>query len=280
VTRSFLVVSLLACACGSHGDPVAHPNVPAVLKLPDGPPLLTPGERMSYRLALQGLELAVYDFGVGEVTDVSGKQAIVVQSHAKTVGLGALVKVDDFFSSWIDVATGRPLHWVTDEFAINGKDKERTDAALGERANDHVPITFHLNDDPPAPEPQKVSFPDVWDYNAFLIALRSWEGPAGTSVTTEVLRSRYLWHVEMKIHGKEKLVTELGEMPALRFDGHTYKLTRDGAKFPDSDERNFSIWISDDDGRVPLQIVARTDYGDMKMQIIDYQPGAGKRLRN
>jgi hypothetical protein len=95
-----------------------------------------------------------------------------------------------------------------------------------------------------------------------------------------VFRSRFLWHVAMKIHGKEKLVTELGELPALRFDGHTYKVNRQGERDKESDERDFSIWISDDDGRVPLQVVAKTDYGDMKMQIVDYQPGAGKRLRN
>jgi hypothetical protein len=99
-------------------------------------------------------------------------------------------------------------------------------------------------------------------------------------MVTEVLRSRFMWHVEMKIHGKDKLVTALGALPALRFDGHTYKLDRDGKRALDSDERDFSIWISDDDGRVPLQIVAKTDYGDMKMQIVDYSPGTGKRLRD
>jgi hypothetical protein len=281
VLRSLLALSLL-CACGSHPDvaKVPHPATANSNKLPDGPPLVTPGERMSYRVALQGLELASYDIGIGDVTDLAGKQTVVVQAHAKTVGIGAFVKVDDFFSSWIDVMTGRSLRWVADEFATNGKDKERTEADLAARNGDLVPITFHANDDPPAPEPQTVSKPDVWDYNAFLVALRSWEGPPGSAVTVEVLRSRYLWHVEMKIAGKENMVTELGELPALRFDGHTYKLDRKGMRFPDSDERDFSVWISDDDGRVPLKVVAKTDYGDINMEIVDYLPGTGKRLRN
>ena len=278
--RSLFVISLL-CACGPKPElTVSHPATANANKLPDGPPLVTPGERMSYSVALQGLELASYDIGIGDLTDLAGKQAVIVQAHAKTVGIGALVKVDDFFSSWIDVATGRSLRWVTDEYASNGKDKERTDANLSARAGDVVPLAFHLNDDPPAPEPQQVSKPDVWDYNAFLVALRSWEGPPGSAIVVEVLRSRFLWHVEMKIAAKERLVTELGELPALRFDGHTYKLDRKGARFPDSDERDFSVWISDDDGRVPLKVVAKTDYGDVKMEIVEYQPGTGKRLRN
>ncbi len=277
-----LVVFLALGGAGCHGsaDPaVSHPS-PTADKLPDGPPLVTPGERMSYQLALQGVELATYDFAVGDPTVVNGKPAIVVQSHAKAVGLVKMVaNIDDMFTSYIDVATGRPLRWQTDEFATKSTDKERTDARMFERAGNSVPVDFHLNDDPAKPEPQTVSLPDVWDYNAFLIALRSWEGAPGSHFTAEVFRSRYLWHVEMKIHGKQKLVTQLGDFPALRLDGHVYKVGRDDKKLPDEDERDFAIWISDDDGRVPLQVTARTDYGDIEMKIVDYQPGNGQRLR-
>jgi hypothetical protein len=245
-----------------------------------GPPLATPGERMSYQLALQGMELATYDLAVGDVAEVAGKQAIVVQSHAKAVGLVKMVaNIDDTFTSWIDVTTGRPLRWQTDEYATKSTDKERTDVRMFERSGDAVPVDFHMNDEPPKPEPQTVSLPDVWDYNAFLIALRSWEGAPGSTVTAEVFRSRYLWHVTMKIRGKEKVVTTLGELPALRLDGHVFKVGRNNQKLPDDDERDFSVWISDDDGRVPLKTTARTDYGDIEMKLVDYSPGNGQRLR-
>lgn len=273
-----LCVLVVVGACGSHTSEPVAPKV-TVAKFPEGPPLVTPGEHMTYRLALQGVELAQYDLAVGDVAPLGGKQAIVVQSHAKTVGLGALVKVDDYFNSYIDVATGRPLRWTCDEYSTDGKHKEKTDADLAGRTGDSVPITFHVDDEPPKPEPQKVTMPDVWDLNAFVIALRSWEGAPGTAVSLEVLRSRYLWHVEAKIHGKEKLVTELGELPALRFDAHLYKLDRDGTKAKGSDERDFSIWISDEGGRAPLKITAKTDYGDIEMKIVDYQPGNGQPLR-
>ena len=281
--RSALLLVLLAGCPSSKTtgpDPKGPTDNPQVNKLPDGPPLLTPGEHMAYKLQIQGVDLATYEFVVGQPADVNGKQAVQVQSHAKAVGFVKMVaNVDDYFTSFIDVQTGRPLRWLTDEYATKGTDKEKTDAKFFERQGDTLPIDFHLNDDPAKPEPQKISFPDVWDYNAFLIALRAWEGPIGSHVTVEILRSRYMWHCEMKIAAKEKLVTALGELPALRFDGHTYKLDRDGKRFPDSDERDFSVWISDDAGRVPLRNVAKTDYGDMKMEITDYQPGTGQPLR-
>jgi hypothetical protein len=279
-------LALLVAACGSSAPgpttpPVTPPPHAASTGLPAGPPLVTPGEHMAYTLRLQGVDLATLDLAAGDVSDLGGKQAIVVQSHAKAVGLVKMVaNIDDTFTSWIDIATGRPLHWTTDEFATHSSDRERTDADFAARAGNVVPVKFHLNDKPPEPEPQVVSQPDVWDFNSFLIALRAWDPPPGTTIVAEVMRSRFMWHVEMTARGKDKLATALGDMPARRLDGHTYKLDRHGARAADSDERAFSIWISNDDGRVPLEISARTDYGDITLSITDYSPGTGKRLRD
>ncbi|MDB4962154.1 MAG: hypothetical protein JWP01_2153 [Myxococcales bacterium] len=284
--RTFLVASVLgslALGCGAPSSTPITPAAPAVpaAKLGDGAPLVTPGERMTYRVVLGGVELAAMSLGIGERTELAGNPTILVQGHARSVGLANMIAaIDDTFTSWLDVDTGRSLRFVVDEYETNSKvNIEHTIADLANKTAELLPITFALNDAPPQPEPQKLRDPDVWDYNAFLVALRSWEGPVGTTQSVEVLRSRWLWRVDMKIRSKERLTTELGDLPALRFDGHTYKVDRQGAKDPKSDERDFSIWISDDDGRVPLLIVARTDYGDVRMEIVDYQPGTGQRLR-
>lgn len=236
---------------------------------------------MTYRLSLQGLELAVFSFGVDKVSELNGKQVVLVQSHAKSVGfVNWVAAIDDRFTSWIDVTTGRTVRFQTDEYETNSKTNiEHATIDIGARESDTIPITFHLNDGPKTPEPQKASKPETWDFNSFLVALRAWEGAPGSAANLECFRSRYLWNIDVKIAAKERLVTELGELPALRFDAVTYKLTRDGQRDPASEQRKFSLWISDDEGRVPLQIVARTDYGDVKMQIVEYTPGDGTSLR-
>jgi hypothetical protein len=279
------VLALLLIACGTHTGPSLPTPVPPAGKAPagglrDGPPLATPGEHMQYKLSLQGVDLATYELAVGDLTELAGTQAIVVQGHAKVSGFAAfLATIDDRFTSWVDVRNGRPLRFQTDEYASGSKtDIEHAVVDLVARDGTTVPVTFRLNDTPARPEPQQVSQPVVWDYNAFMLALRGWEGPPGSALALEVFRSRFLWHVDVTIHGKDKLVTALGELPALRIDGHTYKLDRQGGRDRDSAERSFSMWISDDDGRVPLEIKATTDYGDLKMQIVDYQPGNGQRL--
>jgi hypothetical protein len=277
--RRFGLLALALAACGSKTTGTTTTTAPvAAAKLPDGPPLLTPGEVMSYRLELGKIDLATYDIGVGDITDVAGRRAIVVQSHAKTRGLAAvLTNVDDTFTSWIDVETGRPLRWAVEESTSEGSVRERTDARLAERAEDAVPVDVWVNNEPKQ-EVQKVSLPDVWDYNSYLVALRAWEAAPGSTVSAEVFRSRFMWKVTMTVAGEEKVVTELGEFPTLRFDAHAQRLQRDGSNAPDP-ERRFSIWISNDQGRVPVQTVGRTDYGDIKLSIVDYQPGNGERLR-
>jgi hypothetical protein len=279
------VLALLLIACGTPTGPSQPMPVPPGGKAPasglrGGPPLATPGEHMQYKLSLQGVDLATYELAVGDLTELAGTQAIVVQGHAKVSGLAAfLATIDDRFTSWVDVHNGRPLRFQTDEYASGSKtDIEHAIVDLVARDGATVPVTFHLNEAPARPEPQQVSQPVVWDYNAFMLALRGWEGPPGATLALEVFRSRFLWHVDVTIHGKDKLVTALGELPALRIDGRTYKLDRQGGRDRESAERAFSMWISDDDGRVPLEIKATTDYGDLKMQIVDYQPGTGQRL--
>jgi uncharacterized protein DUF3108 len=287
-----LCIAGALAACGHPPGPSEPaPPTPTSPDMPDrpaaggalrgGPPLATPGEHMQYALSLRGVDLATYELGVGDVADLDGKQAVVVQGHAKTTGLASFIAtIDDRFTSWVDITNGRPLRFQTDEYASGSNtDIEHAVIDLGARTGTAIRVHFHVNDAAVADETQQVSQPIVWDYNAFLLALRAWEGPPGSQLALEVFRSRYMWHVDVTIHGKDKLVTKLGELPALRIDGRTYKLTRKGVREAGSAERTFSMWISDDDGRVPLEIKATTDYGDLRMQIVDYQPGNGQRLR-
>jgi hypothetical protein len=275
--RLLLVVALGACG-SRRAEPIAPAG--AATKLPDGAPYVTPGERISYQLRIGGMNLATYEVGVGEIETIGDHRGVVVQSHAKAQGLVSMVaNLDTTFTSWIDVTNGRPLRWTVEERNPDGEILEGGDARMYERNGDQMPVEVRFLGKPPAIEMQKISMPEVWDYNALVIAFRAWEAKRGSTVTAEVMRSSYLWHVTVIVRGDETVVTELGDFPAVRIDGLSYRLRRDGTRDTGAPERNFSLWISTDDGRVPLQSVAGSDYGDIKMTIVDYQPGNGSRLR-
>jgi hypothetical protein len=245
-----------------------------------GPPLVTPGERMTYRLSLKGIELAVFAFGVGDVGEVDGKQTVIVQSRATTSGLAAMVsQVDDQFSSWIDVQTGRSVRFQVDELNPKEEVTEHTIVDFTKRAANTFPVSVQVGDAEPKIDPQTASQTDIWDFNSFLVALRAWEPANGASVSIESMRSRFMWHIDAKLVGSKKVVTELGELPALEFLCTSYRLLRSGTKDTNNPDREFTIFVSDDAGRVPLLVTAVTDYGDVKLEIVDYQPGTGQRLR-
>ena len=281
--RSFAFAALVLVACGPHGGPTTPAQAEATAapgKLPVGPPLITPGERMTYKVALQGFELATYTFTAGDIEDLDGRKVIPIEGHAKTVGLASHVaNVDDRFTSWIDIETGMSIKFAADELVAKTKTIEHSVADIKGRKENQIPVEFHVNDEPGSVEQQLVTLPEIWDFNSFIVAVRAWEGPPGTKVSVEAFRSRYLWGITATIGNKGKLATELGEFATLQFDAKTAKIARTGGPYPNTDQRHFSVWVSDEDGRVPLLISARTDYGDVKMTIIDYQPGNGQRIK-
>jgi hypothetical protein len=249
--------------------------------LPMAPPLATPGERMSYRLTVKGVEVGTFLLAVGDLVDIDGVQTVVVQAQAKSSGLASLVaSIDDQFTSWIDVKTGRPRRFeVYEHVSRDSSDRDHVVVDFAARANNAVPVRYGLNDEPLKVLQQPVTLPDVWDYNAFLMGIRGWEGDPGSTTNLEVFRSRYLWRMQITLGKKGQLVTELGELPVLRFDAKTTKMDRNGQKWVGQEDRTFTLWISDDHDRVPLKLDATTDLGSISMDIVDYQPGGGVRLR-
>src|SRR5688572_18679410 len=108
---------MVLAACGGKGTttPIIDPTT-TVAPWASGKPLVTPGERMTYKLSLKGFELAQYTLAVGDIVDLEGEQTVIVEGHAKSVGLANMVaKVDDRFTSWIDIDNGRPRRFQTAE---------------------------------------------------------------------------------------------------------------------------------------------------------------------
>lgn len=276
-----MAIVLAAGACGPKGAAKATPKGTPVTTLPVGPPLVTPGERMQYRLTLKGVELGTFLLAVGDIVDLDGAKTIVVQAQAKSSGLASLVAdIDDRFTSWLDLKTGRPRRFEVYEHADRkSKDKDHVVVDFAARTATGIPVHYGLNDEPLKTLVQPVNQDDVWDYNAFLVAVRAWEADQGATATLEVFRSRYVWRTVITRGGKGTLVTELGELPVLRFDAVTTKIDRKGQRWAGQVDRTFTLWISDDNDRVPLKLDATSDYGSISMDIVDYQPGNGARLR-
>lgn len=204
---------------------------------------------------------------VGEVTPVEGKPAVVLQAVAESVGLAARVKpVRVEFTSWIDVATGLPLLFRAIEA------QEVVEARFTKLVDKKFPISTQKGDEPEKIEMQATNGQPL-ELLGVMLVLRSWESKIGGSSTFEAVRSSYMWRMQATLVARESISTELGELPTVKFDAVSRRLMRDGSIDQGTEPRTFSVWISDDADRVPLRMVAQTDYGDIEIQIVEYVAG-------
>jgi hypothetical protein len=271
-----LLVAIVLCACGGKAQHGPW-NPDKVYKHVAEPPFVSPGERMTYRVSVLKVELAEFTIAVGEPTKFGSYSAIAIRAAAHTTGLGALVrKVKAEFTSFVDARTGHALAFRVEETA--GKDDatvEVMDVRFLELANGTFPVTTIRPDDDTGIEKkvveQQVTTGQPIDLLTLLMQLRSWEKPGKRTV--EAVRSRYIWRTEIRLAGRETVKTELGNLPAVRFEAESRRINRDGSYDKSSEPRKIMIWISDDADRVPIQMIAPTDYGQVKMSIAEYTPG-------
>lgn len=274
VARLALPFALALAACSGSPRAVAPPSTGSGADATDptapvaAEVIAHAGEQMIYRISLHGLDVAEFTVVVGATAAQGGKDTIPVQTHAVSSPLLTLFhKVDDTLATWIDPATGRPVMFRAKEMASAKSD------ALEETEVQFAPGKFLvkvMRDGKPLDEEQVVLH-DIYDVPSMLVFVRGWTAAAGTRTTVDVMRSRTAWRVDFVVGPSEGVTTTLGELQAIRYDGEGVRILRDGSPDPASDRRKFSMWISDDADRVPVRLVAHTDYGDIRMDLVDYR---------
>ncbi len=262
-----------AVPTGAGSGTTAFPTV--------GPPFVVPGERMTYRVTAHEMTLAAFAIEVGKPTTFHDRPSIVVQAGAEATGVAALVKpIKAEFATWLDTKNGEPLLFRVTETAGRGDETvESNEARFTDIAEGKFPIATKRPDGTEILETQDLVQPQKpIDTMTFLLALRGWDGRDGETHKIDVVRSRYLWRTTVELVGRTSVVTDLGQLPAVKFAATTARIMRDGSLDKGTDPRHFTVWVSDDADRVPLLLVAESDYGDIRMEIVDYAAGNGPNL--
>ena len=70
----------------------------------------------------------------------------------------------------------------------------------------------------------------------------------------------------------------LGSRAAVRVTGVSTKLTTSLSPDTKTQPRTFTVWFSNDTERIPLRVVAHTEYGDVEVRATSYTaPMVGSR---
>lgn len=275
-----LAIGAVGCARpGGAGSPAAAPRPApsrvspadaAPVSLDEVPLFFVSGESITWDVTFLGVRGGRARFAVGVPGGIDGKRLLGVVAEAESAGvLAAVRKARDASRSWIDLDTGVPT---------------RTESEL-ELKGRHIQVQAVRRDGEPVadlrvwkdggPERRlllRLPSPKTQDPLSAILLMRGWRAPVGSRAVFHTLGGTRLWKTEIVVEGREAVDVPLGRHEAIRLSGISTKLTRALSPEPRARPRAFTVWFSDDDKRIPLRVVARTEYGDIEIAATSYAP--------
>ena len=185
---------------------------------------------MVFELTFRGLRAARVQVAVGQPGWVDGKPSIIVKSHGETDGLVALIGELDWTLATTMHLVDGTPLLVEEDAIVKFRGKTETNR---ERSTD-ARHTIHSS----------------------VCVLRGWRSTPGQEGSL-VMRVDQA-HIDLRFHEAARELLDSAGKPAVRYDG----VAR--GKFP------FKIWISDDTARVPLRLETSTKWGDVAIELVEY----------
>src|SRR5688500_6358379 len=192
-----------------------------------------PGEVMEYQGSLRGVMVGRVQVAVGQPGWVDGRPSIIVRSRGTTAGfLTILAKVTWELTTTLDMITGLPL-------------RELDEAWIEERGEE------------PEHERSEREGSSQYNVHAAAGALRGWRSREGQRASLEVMIDGQRIEVDLWDAAREYLAS--AKQPAVRYDGIAL------------DKYHFSIWISNDEARVPLLLRTQSKIGEIAIELVSYE---------
>jgi hypothetical protein len=242
--------------------------------LPEQTTLVVPEERLTFAISALGFAAGELVMAAGKPGEVDGKRVVYFRSRSVSKGVVALLKtVVDDVTTYIDLDSGTTIYHRTD----TKKGAKDTEAVEIHFAPGQFEVAEWDNGDKKVETQVLPEGARGYDMTTALMAMRGWDADKGDRASMFVLRSSLFWQVHLEFAGQDSIRTKLGRFAAVRIDGVSQRYHRDGTREEEKEPRYFSIWLTDDDQRLPLLIAAKTDYGDVRMELIEYV-GAGREV--
>lgn len=239
------------------------------------------GELIVGKVFIEDVAAGTVSLAAGKKCLADGKLAIPLIGDGQVGGLLSLFgKGSARTSALIDLDANLPIEarW---DYRMDGK---RSFVEL-----DYAPGRYRVHQLREAPDKKPIdSFKRVQlnteqtphDGHSMLGYLRRWDPPEGTRGFLYVVVGRYLYRADVTLTGRERLGTALGEKEAVRIDGAATRLVEKTLE-PSARHkpRPFTLWLTDDDARVPLRISVATDLAELTIDLETHEtrpvaPGA------
>ncbi len=221
-----------------------------------------PGEWLKFRLHYGFLNASYATLHVKNAK-IKDKDVYHVVGHGETTGFASLFfKVDDNYESYFDKRSGKPYKFIrkineggyTKDIEINF-DYQRDKAVLNDKKNKKK-LNFEIQD-------------GIHDLVSAFYYLRN-NYDAKDLVKGENIGMKLLYdddgvfNFKLKYLGKEVLKTKFGKVECHKFR----PLVQSGRVF--KEEESLSLWVSNDDNKIPIRIRADLAVGAIKADLDGY----------
>ena len=220
------------------------------------------GEWLKYRMHYGFLNASYATLQVNSAT-MNEKPVYHVVGHGETTGIASwFFKVDDTYESYFDKNDGKPYRFVrkideggyTKDIEINF-DYKQSKAELNDKKNKKK-LNFTLQD-------------NIQDLiSAFYFLRNNYKTEdleVGKAITLKMLYDDDgVFNFKLKYLGKEVINTKYGKVECLKFR----PLVQSGRVF--KEQESLSLWVSNDENRIPIRIKADLAVGAIKADIEGY----------
>jgi len=221
-----------------------------------------PGEWLKFRLHYGFLNASYATLHVKNAK-IDDKDVYHVVGHGETTGFASLFfKVDDNYESYFDKLSGKPYKFIrkineggyTKDIEINF-DHEKDKAVLNDKKNKKK-LNFEIQD-------------EIHDLvSAFYFLRNNYDAKdlvKGESIGMKLLYDDDgVFDFKLKYLGKEVLKTKFGKVECHKFR----PLVQSGRVF--KEEESLSLWVSNDDNKIPIRIKADLAIGAIKADLDGY----------
>ncbi len=234
------------------------------------------GERFDAAIKLDDLKIATGTFEVLGRCVADGKPVFDVRTRVASTGILTVFQSGKSETrGLVDVDGSSPVesHWDV----LIGERRTVLDADFEEGSFRYHQTRYLPDEDKPKQSRRKVVAPIEQvphDGHSVLGYLRSWEPPDGTRGFVYSLMGRNLWKADLHFVGREPLGTAKGLVVSRRIDGVARRVSeRNFEPLKASAPRPFTLWISDDEARLPLRILLETELAKVTVELEQHRAG-------
>ena len=216
-----------------------------------------PGELLKYRIHYGAINAGIVSMSVSPTAqNISGKNSYAVKVEGETVkSFEWAYKVRDKFESWIDQGSQAPLRYAktlreNDYFAQDIAIYDHENAKLRNKKGE-IPIPKYTQDIASA-----IYYLRNLDYNKAAI---------NAQFPVDVYIDNEIYKLPITYKGKEIIKTDIGKIRCIKLKP---QLVVDRV-FAKSDA--MTVWVSDDENRIPIRIQTDIRVGSLKVDITSFQ---------